>query len=175
MALHCSKHLNLLADGTRALRMSIIGRGGAVAIQQKALMSLNSDKRHLFGREMWLTQVENLKHSSKSRRLNTWLLYAAGIPAIIGVGIYSYYDHQATHDFVPPFIEYPYMYIRTNPFPWGDGNHSLFHNPDRNYIPGNPNGFCHCDNCMKIRKKKKSHHHCEYCPEDWKPAAAHKH
>ncbi|KAG5327993.1 CX6A1 oxidase, partial [Acromyrmex charruanus] len=38
-----------------------------------------------------------------------------------------------------PFQNLPYMYRRTKPFPWGDGNHSLFHNPVKNPIP--PHGY----------------------------------
>ncbi|KAL2723980.1 hypothetical protein V1478_008493 [Vespula squamosa] len=39
----------------------------------------------------------------------------------------------------PEFEDVPYMYRRTKRFPWGDGNHSLFHNPVRNPIP--PDGY----------------------------------
>ncbi|KAI4501491.1 hypothetical protein M0802_003368 [Mischocyttarus mexicanus] len=39
----------------------------------------------------------------------------------------------------PPFCDVPYMYRRTKPFPWGDGNHTLFHNPRRNPVP--PDGY----------------------------------
>ncbi|KYN40440.1 Cytochrome c oxidase subunit 6A1, mitochondrial [Trachymyrmex septentrionalis] len=38
-----------------------------------------------------------------------------------------------------PFQDLPYMYRRTKPFPWGDGNHSFFHNPVMNPIP--PHGY----------------------------------
>ncbi|KAM0733002.1 Cytochrome c oxidase subunit 6A1, mitochondrial [Formica fusca] len=38
-----------------------------------------------------------------------------------------------------PFLNLPYMYRRTKPFPWGDGNHSLFHNPVKNPVP--PYGY----------------------------------
>nr|KAF7415878.1 hypothetical protein H0235_012470 [Vespula pensylvanica] len=39
----------------------------------------------------------------------------------------------------PEFEDVPYMYRRTKRFPWGDGNHSLLHNPVRNPIP--PDGY----------------------------------
>ncbi|XP_060072677.1 cytochrome c oxidase subunit 6A1, mitochondrial-like [Ylistrum balloti] len=35
----------------------------------------------------------------------------------------------------PEYLPYDYMYIRKNPFPWGDGNHSLFHCDDSNPMP----------------------------------------
>ncbi|EPB72564.1 cytochrome c oxidase subunit VIa [Ancylostoma ceylanicum] len=49
----------------------------------------------------------------------------------------AYRDHTARYaQDRPPYIPYAFLNVRNKPFPWGDGNHSLFHNKAEQYVPG---------------------------------------
>lgn len=58
----------------------------------------------------------------------------------IGLGMVNAYLDHMEHQNKPraEFIPYEHLRIRSHKFPWGDGNHSLFHNPVKNALP---NGY----------------------------------
>jgi len=58
------------------------------------------------------------------------------MPAI-GITMLSAYEGEMEHLSHPraKFIAYEHLRIRTKPFPWGDGNKTLFHHPHYNALP----------------------------------------
>ncbi|XP_045477063.1 cytochrome c oxidase subunit 6A1, mitochondrial-like [Harmonia axyridis] len=66
-----------------------------------------------------------------------FLFWIAAMPAIIGMSLYNYreYEHKKKCYQRPPFVKYSYLYKRDKNFPWGDGNHTFFHNKEKNALP----------------------------------------
>ncbi|XP_076609209.1 cytochrome c oxidase subunit 6A2, mitochondrial [Chaetodon auriga] len=76
-------------------------------------------------------------HSSHEGGVRTWKILTI-VLAMPGVGVCmanAYMKMQAHGHGQPEFVPYPHLRIRTKKFPWGDGNHSLFHNPHTNPLP----------------------------------------
>ncbi|XP_032681695.1 uncharacterized protein LOC116849051 isoform X2 [Odontomachus brunneus] len=91
---------------------------------------------------------------SDPRRLVLWrtLSLVVALPLVVIMSAYTYARQlERAKEPRPPFLNLPYMYRRTKPYPWGDGNHTLFHNPVKNAIP--PHGYEVEDPNEKYRKK----------------------
>ncbi|XP_029913473.1 cytochrome c oxidase subunit 6A2, mitochondrial [Myripristis murdjan] len=67
----------------------------------------------------------------------TWkmLTIVLAVPGVTVCMINAYMKMVAHSHGPPEFVAYPHLRIRTKKFPWGDGNHSLFHNPHTNPLP----------------------------------------
>ncbi|XP_064425671.1 cytochrome c oxidase subunit 6A, mitochondrial isoform X1 [Latimeria chalumnae] len=69
--------------------------------------------------------------------VRTWKILSF-VVALPGVGVCMLNAwlrmQQHSHD-SPEFVAYSHLRIRTKPFPWSDGNHTLFHNPQTNPLP----------------------------------------
>jgi cytochrome c oxidase subunit 6a len=68
------------------------------------------------------------------------VFFLGAIPAVIIANINAFVVADAPEP--PPHVPYEYLYIRSKKFPWGDGNHSLFHNSHMNALP---EGYEHGD------------------------------
>lgn len=73
---------------------------------------------------------------------NTWRYISlfVAIPMCLAAAYNGYQKESEHHHHIeehgrPEFHAYAHLRIRSKPFPWGDGNHSLIHNPTANALP----------------------------------------
>ncbi|EGD78997.1 cytochrome c oxidase polypeptide VIa [Salpingoeca rosetta] len=78
-------------------------------------------------------QEEVFDHAKKTLGTYRNISLFVAIPACLLIGFKSFV--LAEHEHAPEFVEYDHLRKRAKKFPWGDGNHSLFHNAHMNALP----------------------------------------
>ncbi|KAI1896372.1 hypothetical protein AGOR_G00094110 [Albula goreensis] len=96
-----------------------------------ALVSTVSLARRAFA------SAASVGHASHEGGAKKWkvLSFVLALPGVAVCMMNAWIKIQNSSHEPPKFVPYPHLRIRTKPFPWGDGNHSLFHNPHTNPLP----------------------------------------
>ncbi|KAM9472442.1 cytochrome c oxidase subunit 6A2, mitochondrial [Salvelinus alpinus] len=82
-----------------------------------------------------LAAASHAGHEGGSARTWKILSFVLALPGV-AVCIANAYMKMQQHSHEPhEFVAYSHLRIRTKKWPWGDGNHSLFHNPHENALP----------------------------------------
>ncbi|CAL8304255.1 unnamed protein product [Merluccius merluccius] len=76
-------------------------------------------------------------HSGHEGSAKTWkiLSFVVALPGVAVCMLNAYLKMQAHSHEPPEFVPYTHLRLRSKKFPWGDGNHSLIHNPHTNALP----------------------------------------
>lgn len=90
--------------------------------------NFDNHKKTLFGT---LKPAENVWKTYRK------IFYVLSVPTLLLGAYIAWKDHSdhLSHK-RKDYVEYDFLNVRKSPFPFGDGNHTLFHNPSEQWVPG---------------------------------------
>ena len=110
-------------------------------IQKMVLSKILQVARFDGSKRLFAHAVSSTKggHGGHTPNPELWrkVFYFMAVPAILASMLNTYLTEveHAQHYKRPEVRPFEYLRIRNKKFPWGDGNHSLFHNPKINPLP----------------------------------------
>merc|ERR1712023_348847 len=97
--------------------------------------NMSTVSKNLAGKELLEAKKAEEAHANETFRLWKKISKFVAFPAIL-LCVYQAINLEMEHSSHPraDFVPFSHLRFRRAPFPWGDGNHSLFHS-DSNALP----------------------------------------
>merc|ERR1712034_19727 len=114
------------------IKMMSVFRSVRLMQQQSVRRMSGTIPPGLTGDAMKQAWKDKADHAGQVAAMWTKITIFGGVPVVLGIMYNAYligvehHNHLEEHG-LPEFKKASYMYIRNVQFPWGDGNHSLFH------------------------------------------------
>ena len=91
------------------------------------------------GAQLLKSQINSRQSHAKQAKTWSHVYNFIAFPVMLLIGINCYVmekEHMDHHDeTLADYVPYPYLRVKRNNFPFGDGEHTLFHNDRFNYDP----------------------------------------
>lgn len=120
--------------------LPVMRQAGGLLLRQKPIQTVSGRSSGFWEQNKFQNLLQDWqatgKHGRDGEKFWRNVSLFVCIPLCVGYGVFAFtteFEHWKHPR--PEFVPYEHLRLRYNEFPWGDGNHTLFHNAPINPLP----------------------------------------